>query len=180
VALEWRYASLESGVQLGVILPSEKTFDTLIATMARRAWVPCLAFFLLLAGLGLRHRRPLAAYEAYLLAAVYGFFFVLLAYLAAFMNFYVAYALCALVLGAAVVAYVKRLFPEERKALLAGVWGATLVVPTLAVVLEGYTGLIYTLELLAALLGLMVLSTRASVRAYLSDVSPGALAPEVK
>jgi hypothetical protein len=57
---------------------------------------------------------------------------------------------------------------------LAALWGATLVMPTGAVILEGYTGLIYTLEILAALLGLMVLSTRASVRAFLSDLSqPG-------
>jgi hypothetical protein len=174
VTLDWEFKSLESGVNLGVILPSEKTFDAMVATMAGRAWVPFLGLLALLAALGLRHRRPLALHEAYLLAAVYGFFFVLLSYLAAFMNFYVAYALSALGLGAAVVAFARFLFPKERAAVLAGIWGATLVVPTAAVILEGYTGLIYTLEILAALLGLMVLSTRASVRAFLSDLSqPG-------
>ena len=55
---------------------------------------------------------------------------------------------------------------------------ATLGVPTAAVLLQGYTGLIYTLELLAALLGLMVLSTRAEVRALLSDLPLAA--PEAK
>jgi hypothetical protein len=174
VTLDWAFQSLESGVSLGVILPSEKTFDAMVATMAGRAWVPFLALLALLAALSLRHRRPLALHESYLLAAVYGFFFVLLAYLAAFMNFYAAYAVCALGLGAAVVAYARWLFPKERAPVLAGLWAATLVVPTGAVILEGYTGLIYTLELLAALLGLMVLSTRASVRAFLSDLSqPG-------
>lgn len=174
VTLDWAFQSLESGVSLGVILPSEKTFDAMVSTMAGRAWVPFIALLALLAALGLRHRRPLALHETYLLAAVYGFFFVLLAYLAAFMNFYVAYAISALGLGAAVVAWVRWVFPKERLAVLAGLWGATLIVPTTAVILEGYTGLIYTLELLAALLGLMVLSTRASVRAFLSDLSqPG-------
>ncbi|MCP3105233.1 hypothetical protein LZ198_40825 [Myxococcus sp. K15C18031901] len=174
VSLDWAFQSLESGVNLGVILPSEKTFDSMVSTMARRAWVPFLGLVALLAALGLRHKRHLALHEAYLVAAVYGFFFVLLAYLAAFMNFYVAYAVSAVGLGAAVVAYARWLFPQEKPAVLVGLWGATLLVPTAAVILDGYTGLIYTLELLAALLGLMVLSTRAGVRAFLSDLSqPG-------
>ena len=177
VALDWAFQSLESGVNLGVILPSVEAYDLVISTMAGRAWVPFLALLALLAAFSIRHRRPLAFYESYLLASAYGFFFVLLAYLAAFMNFYVASAVATLGLGAAVVVYVKRLYPQERTAHLAGVWGATLVVPTTAVILQGYTGLIYTLELLAALLGLMALSTRASVRALLSDLPPGGEPP---
>ncbi|WP_375764950.1 hypothetical protein NR798_24845 [Archangium gephyra] len=177
VALDWGFQSLESGVNLGVILPSVEAYDVVVATMAGRAWVPFIALMALLAAFSIRHRRPLAFYESYLLAAAYGFFFVLLAYLAAFMNFYVAYGLATLGLGAAVVVYGKRLFPKERTALLAGTWGATLVVPTTAVILQGYTGLIYTLEILAALLGLMALSTRASVRALLSDLPPGGEPP---
>lgn len=172
VALDWAFQSLESGVNLGVILPSVEAYDLVVSTMAGRAWVPFLALVALLGAFSIRHRRPLAFYESYLLAAAYGFFFVLLAYLAAFMNFYVAYALATLGLGAAVVLYVKRLFPQERTSHLAGTWAATLVVPTTAVILQGYPGLIYTLEILAALLGLMALSTRASVRALLSDLPP--------
>ena len=177
VALDWAFQSLESGVNLGVILPSVEAYDIVVSTMAGRAWVPFLALMALLAAFSIRHRRPLAFYESYLLAAAYGFFFVLLAYLAAFMNFHVAYALATLGLGAAVVLYVKRLFPQERTSHLAGTWAATLVVPTTAVILQGYTGLIYTLEILAALLGLMALSTRASVRALLSDLPPGGEPP---
>jgi hypothetical protein len=177
VALDWAFQSLESGVNLGVILPSVEAYDIVVSTMAGRAWVPFIALMALLAAFSIRHRRPLAFYESYLLAAAYGFFFVLLAYLAAFMNFYVAYALATLGLGAAVVLYVKRLFPQERTSHLAGTWAATLVVPTTAVILQGYTGLIYTLEILAALLGLMALSTRASVRALLSDLPPGGEPP---
>jgi hypothetical protein len=177
VALDWAFQSLESGVNLGVILPSVEAYDDLIATMARRAWVPFLGLLALLAAFSIRHRRPLAFHESYLLAAAYGFFFVLLAYLAAFMNFYLAYGLAVLGMGAAVVAFAKRLYPEERTSRLVGVWGATLVVPTTAVILQGYTGLIYTLELLAALLGLMALSSRASVRALLSDLPPGGEPP---
>jgi len=172
VSLDWAFQSLESGVNLGVILPSTEAYDELVATMARRAWVPFLGLLALLAAFSIHHKRPLAFYEAYLLSAAYGFFFVLLAYLAAFMNFYVAYGLATIGMGAAVVAFARRLYPQERTSRLAGVWAATLVVPTTAVILQGYTGLIYTLEILAVLLGLMALSTRASVRALLSDLPP--------
>jgi hypothetical protein len=178
VGLDWAFHSLESGVSLGVILPSVERYDDLVATMARRSWVPFLGLMALLAVFSLRHRRPLAFHEAYLLAATYAFFFMLLAYLAAFMNFYLAYALAALGLGAAMVVYAKRLYPQEHALRLAGIWGATLVAPTFAVLLEGYTGLVYTLELLVALLGLMVLSGRASVRAFLSDLPLGGMPPQ--
>ncbi|MHB8879295.1 MAG: hypothetical protein ACYC8T_36840 [Myxococcaceae bacterium] len=180
VALDWAYKSLESGVSLGVILPSEKSFDVVIATMAGRAWLPFLSFFGLVLVFSLRHRRPLAFYESYLVAAVYGFFFVLLAYLAAFSNFYLGYAVASLGLGAALVAYLKRIFPNERLWALGAAWGAAMVVPTGAVILQGYTGLIYTLEILAALLGLMALSTRAQVRAFLSDLLQGQAAQEAR
>ncbi|MBM7116246.1 hypothetical protein [Archangium primigenium] len=178
VVLDWAFQSLESGVNLGVILPSVEAYDALIATMAGRAWVPFLCLLALLAAFSLHHRRPLAFYESWLVAAAFGFFFVLLAYLAAFMNFYVAYAVSLGGMGAAGVLYVWRLYPQERVWRLAAAWAATLGVPTAAVLLQGYTGLIYTLELLAALLGLMVLSTRAEVRALLSDLPLAA--PEAK
>jgi hypothetical protein len=71
-------------------------------------------------------------------------------------------------------AYLKRLFPEERAAVLAAGRVAAQVVPTLAVLLQGYTGLVYTLELLAGLLALMVAVTHPRVRALLSDrLAPG-------
>jgi hypothetical protein len=168
VALDWAFPSLESGVNLGVVLPSEKTFDSLIATMARRAWVPFLAFALVVMLLAARQGLRLLAYEQWLVAAAFGFTFVLLAYLAAFLNFYLAYAIAIQVMGAVVVAYVQRLLPGEKAPLLWGLWGATMIVPTGAVILEGYTGLIYTAEILAALIGLMALSLRKEVRAFLT------------
>jgi hypothetical protein len=169
VALDWAFPSLESGVNLGVILPAEKTFDSIIATMARRAWVPFLAFAGLLLLLSARHERPLLFYESWLLASAFGFTFVLLAYLAAFLNFYLAYAIALVGLGVAVVLYLQRLLPCERRETLWCIWVATMLIPTAAVILQGYTGLIYTLEILAALLGVMALSIRADVRAFLQE-----------
>jgi hypothetical protein len=171
LALDWRFASLQSGVALGVILPSQESYDSLIATMARRAWCPFLVFAVLLCVLAIKHQRPLLFYEAYLVAALYGFVLVLLAYLAAFMNFYVAYVLSVTLLGAVFVGYGRALFPHESPRLLAGLWFASAVVPTVAVIAQGYTGLIYTLEIFTALLGAMALSTRPAIRALIADLS---------
>ena len=167
--LTWQFPSLESGVALGVILPSMKKYDELVGLMAFRAVVPALAFLLGLSALSLRHRRRLHVWEAYVAAAAFGFTYVLLAYLGAFMHFVVAWAVTMALMGAATVVYLKRLFPGERRVVLLGGWVATQVLPTLAVLLPGYTGLVYTLELLAALLGTMVLVTNQQVRAFLSD-----------
>lgn len=167
LAFDWQYAALESGVSLGLVLPSEQSYDTLIATMARRAWAPFLSFFGLWVVLSLSTRRRLLFYEVGLLSAVYAFFFVLVAYLSAFVHFYVAWPLCLALLGTAAVLYLKRLFPEASLPLLAMGWLWSMGVPTLAVVVPGYTGLIYTLELLAALLTALHLSLKPSVRALL-------------
>ncbi len=168
LAFDWRYSALESGVSLGLILPSEKSYDAIIATMARRAWAPFLSFFGLWFVLSLGARRQLMFYEVALLSVTYAFFFVLVAYLSAFMHFYVAWPLCLVLLGAAAVLYLKKLFPETKTGLLALGWLWSMGVPTLAVVVPGYTGLIYTLELLAALLVALHLSLKPSVRALLN------------
>lgn len=168
-ALEWKYPSLESGVAMGVILPSVKKYDELMATMAFRAVVPGIVFLIGLSLLSLRHRRKLHIWETWVAAAAFGFTSVLLAYLGAFLHFLAAWGLTMVGMGAAVVLYVSRLFPNERVHWLAFAWVATQVLPTLAVLLPGYTGLIYTLELLTGLLAVMTLVTRKEVRAFLSD-----------
>ena len=168
LAFDWRYSALESGVTLGLILPSEKSYDAIIATMARRAWAPFLSFFGLWFVLSLGARRRLMFYEVGLLSVTYAFFFVLVAYLSAFLHFYVAWPLCLAVLGAAAVMYLKKLFPEVKASLFALGWLWSMGVPTLAVVIPGYTGLIYTLELLAALLVALHLSLKPNVRALLN------------
>ena len=167
--LEWKYPSLESGVAMGVILPSVKKYDELMATMAFRAVVPGLVFLFGLSLLSMRHRRKLHVWETYVAAAAFGFTSVLLAYLGAFLHFLAAWGVTMVGMGAAVVLYVWRIFPQERVHWLVGAWVATQVLPTLAVLLPGYTGLVYTLELLAGLLAVMTLVTRKEVRAFLSD-----------
>jgi hypothetical protein len=173
LAFDWKFSALESGVSLGLVLPSEKSYDTIIATMAKRAWAPFLSFFALWVFLSLGGRRKLLFYEVGLLSATYAFFFVLVAYLSAFMHFYVAWPLSLVALGAAAVLYLKKIFSETKTWLLVLGWVWSMVIPTLAVVVPGYTGLIYTLELLAALLAALHLSLKPSVRALLTPGMQG-------
>jgi hypothetical protein len=167
VWLDWRYDSLQSGIPVGVILPSEKSFDQLIATMVRRGWAPFLLFFAGLCALCMYFNRPLRMYESYLLAASYGLFFVLMAYLAAFLNFYVAWALSLLIAGGLALAYLRFVLPRVASRYVLGLLASSLLVPSAAVVLQGYTGLIYTFEIVALIATGMALTTRPTVRALI-------------
>ena len=180
LAMHWRYASLESGVPIGVILPSEQAFDQLIKTMVARSWAPFLLLFGALALLAVARGRRLRIYEAYLVSAGYSFFFVLLAYFTAFMNFYLAYVLATTIISALLLGYLGRILGRTALPYLAYLLASMLWLPTVAVIAQGYTGLIYTLEILVALATLMVLTTRAEFTALLGrasqpvDPQPGA------
>ncbi len=168
--LDWRYTSLESGIPVGVILPSEKSFDVLVATMVRRAWAPFLLLFATIAALSVVARRQLLFYEMYLLAAGYGLFFVLLAYFGAFLNFYLAWTLSLTLVGSMLLLFLKRLLPSQPMSRLALPLIATLATPTVAVMLQGYTGLIYTLEIAVLVATLMFLTTKDTFRTALAQL----------
>ncbi|MEO0459246.1 MAG: hypothetical protein AAF219_00295 [Myxococcota bacterium] len=158
--LGWSYPSLESGVPLGAVLPSEHSFDQYITTMSRRSFVPFLVLFAAVSALAAAHRKRLRFYSAYLFAAAIGFYYVLLAYLAAFTNFYLAFVTSSVIMTVLLSGYLRLLIGEISFAKFSGLVVACLITPNAAVIAEGYTGLIYTLEILAGLTGLMWLSTR--------------------
>ncbi len=164
VWLAWNYQSLQSGIPVGVILPSEKSYDYLIATMVRRGWAPFLLFFFGLTALCIYFARPLMIYESYLVAASYGLFFVLLAYFAAFMSFYPAWGLSLFISGGMLLLYLNRVLPQGARRYVVGLIVSSLCIPTAAVFLQGYTGLVYTLEILMLIATMMVLTTRPAVR----------------
>jgi hypothetical protein len=162
--LAWSFPSLESGVPVGLVLPSQQSFDEVIARASGRAW----AFFILLFGATLllfaAHGREVRLLEAGLVAASYAIVYPLLAYLAAVMPFAAALAL-ALLVGGGLLVLIAGLFLSRRAALtMAGLAVLCLVVPSLAVVLEGYAGLVYTLEATAMLAALVVLIARPGFR----------------
>jgi len=173
VGLTWRYGSLESGVPVGLILPSEQAFDQLIATMVIRAPAPFVLFFLGLVALGLWRRRSFKIWEAYLLAAGYALFYVVLAYFAAFVDFYSAYGLALLLVASLLTAYLAALHGRHGALAGLGLTVSFLVVPSLAVVLQGYTGLIYTLEIASLLAGLMFFTTRPAFTQIIARLELG-------
>jgi hypothetical protein len=172
IHLGWKFASLEAGFPYGVILPSERSFDSVLLTMARRSWATFILFFGALVCLGLYHNRPIERIEAYLAGAGYAFFYVLLPYLAAYMNFYLAYAVTVLVIGGLLLLYlVRTLGSESLRSVLAAVVG-TLLLPTLAVVFQQHTGLLYSILILIGLAVLMFLSTQPGFRSVLAQFEP--------
>lgn len=169
VSLIWELPSLQSGVPVGVRLPSEKTYDTLLLTMVRRSVVPFVFFFAAIVLLANFVAARLLFYEAYLLGALYGFFYVLLAYLAAFVHFYLAYAVAQVVIGLLVFVHLRRILGQSAAPFILAAYASLLFIPTLAVLLEGYTGLIYTLEILGALIA----ATRLSAAPRFRDLIAG-------
>lgn len=168
--LRWRYDALEAGVPLGAILPSEHGYDQIITTLVRRAWAPFLLFFCGLVVLSIQHRRLLRVYETTLIVSAYLFTYVLLPYLSAFLHFYLAYALSLAFSSTLIVLYLRRLMGPEVVRPLLLLLGASLVTPTVAVLLVGYTGLIYTLEIFAGLAALMFATTRPSFQRFLDGL----------
>ena len=74
----------------------------------------------------------------------------------------VTLVLATLIIGGLIVAYGMRVVAPAAAPWLAGLFIAFQTVPTAAVILEGYTGLIYCQEILAGLALLMILTARAS------------------
>ncbi len=176
--LAWRFDSLESGIPIGVVLPSERSFDAIISTFVGRSWAGFLLFFAGLAALFLHHGRPLRVHESYLFASGYALFFVLVAYLAAYVHFYVAWTASLAVIGGLLCGYAALLLPRGAWKPMAGLVIGCIVVPTLAVILQGYTGLIYTLEALALVAALMAASARPGALRVLAAIGGGAASKE--
>jgi hypothetical protein len=168
--LRWQYDALEAGVPMGAILPSETGFDRVLHQMIARAWAPFTLFFGGLVVLALVHGHTLRLYQTMLVVSAYLFFYVLVAYLAAFVNFYVAWLISLGVTTGLVVTYLRKVIDPLVGPHVLVLLGATLLTPTGAVLLQGYTGLIYTLELLSLLAALMVATTRPQFSLFLDEL----------
>ncbi|MEM6796230.1 MAG: hypothetical protein AAF725_19825 [Acidobacteriota bacterium] len=161
--LTWRYDSLESGVSVGAILPAEEAWDAVLLQMLRHGLAAFLLFFASLIALFERFSVKPRFFQMYLLAAGWAFFYVLLPYLAALVHFYAAWLLSAALVGALLTRFLVALTERRAAPWVAALLAASLVIPTLAVVLRGYTGLIYTLEILVLLAVLMNRATRPEI-----------------
>ena len=168
--LSWHFDSLESGVPIGLLLPSEASFDTVIITMTARAWAPFAVLFVISVILARINHLHITRHDAYFMSAIYSFFFILLPYLAAYMNFYIAYFLSVVVIGFLLDVCIQRMTSAARWA-STGLICALLVVPTGAVIFEEHTGLIYCIEILAGLAVLSVLMGRPRFRQIIEDLT---------
>lgn len=160
ITLSWNYQSLESGVPIGLILPSEESFSTIISTMTKRSLATFLLFLVGIHVLAIYYKRPLKFYESYLIFACFAFFYVLLPYFTAFMNFYVAYLLSFVIIASLLYLFVWRTIHSGAGPGTISLLIAFLLVPTSAVIFQGYTGLIYTIEILNGLATAMWLVTK--------------------
>ncbi len=170
--LRWDFASVKAGFVTGVVLPSEQSFDASLYTMIRRAAIPFLLFMAGVIALALHAGVSIGRWETYFASAIYSFFYVLLPYLAAYMNFYAAYGLAVISVGSLVVDFLRRLLGSRFIPALAGLWLALLVLPTTAILCAPHTGLIYTLEILAGLCVASLLMVRPEVRRVLESLDP--------
>ena len=168
--LSWSYDSLESGVAVGAVLPSVKAFDDIILQMIRHGLVAFLIFFISTAALFERFEVRPRIYQGYALAAGWAFFYVLLPYLAAFVHFYLAYVISLTIIFALLHRFLVGLAGAAARRPAAVVLTCSLVVPTFAVVMRGFTGLIYTLELLVMLGVLLHQMIRPEVVEAIDDV----------
>ena len=168
--LSWHFDSLESGVPIGLLLPSETSFDAVIITMTLRAWAPFAVMFVISVFLARINHRHITRHDTYFMSAVYSFFFILLPYLAAYMNFYIAYFLCVVVIGFLLDVCIKRMTGIGRLASI-GLICALLVIPTAAVIFEEHTGLIYCIEILAGLAALSALMGQPYFRELIEDLT---------
>ncbi len=168
--LAWSYDSLESGVAVGAVLPSVKAFDDMILQMIRHGLVAFLVFFASAAALFERFGVRPRFYQSYLLAAGWAFFYVLLPYLAAFVHFYLAYGISLVLIVGLLHRFLVGLAGALARRPAALVLLCSLVVPTFALVMRGYTGLIYTLELLVMLGVLLHQMIRPEVVAAIDEV----------
>jgi hypothetical protein len=170
IDLAWHYPALQSGVPIGAILPSQKSFDQIIGTMVIRSWAPFLLFFIGIAALAARSGARLKFYEMYLLAGCYALHGVVTAYFTAFMNFYVAYALACAIGAAMAVAYGRKLLGPKSVTPVLWLIITLQWIPTIAIIAQGYTGLIYTLEIIGGLAVAMYLTTRTTFAATLEQM----------
>ena len=74
ISMQWQFDALESGVPIGLLLPSETSFDEVIVTMTIRSWATFALFFAALVLLFRANDKKLARFDAYFVSSLYAFF----------------------------------------------------------------------------------------------------------
>ena len=159
--LEWSFASLVSGQNIGVDLPNKLNPGPLTARITFFAPVSLLFFITVLVMLSALGHLELHPMHYFFLAAAYFSFHLLLAYLVDHLSINLAFAVSAAVSLALVVSYLRLVCGLGRAVRYAGAAQLVfLVLFSYAFFFEGYTGLAVTLGAVLTLFALMQLTGR--------------------
>jgi hypothetical protein len=159
--LEWSFASLVSGQNIGVDLPNKLNPGPLTARITFFAPVSLLFFITVLVMLSALGHLELHPMHYFFLAAAFFSFHLLLAYLVDHVSINLAFAVSAVVSIALVVSYLRLVCGLDRAVRYAGAAQLVfLVLFSYAFFFEGYTGLAVTLGAVLTLFVLMQLTGR--------------------
>jgi hypothetical protein len=160
-ALDWDFASLVSGQNIGIDLPNKLNPGPLTARITFFAPVSLLFFFTVLVMLGALGHLELHPMHYFFLAAAFFAFHLLLAYLVDHVSINLAFVLSAAVSVGLVVSYLRLVCGLGRAVRYAGTAQFVfLVLFSSAFFFEGYTGLAVTLGAVLTLFVLMQLTGR--------------------
>jgi len=161
--LEWDFASLVSGQNIGLDLPNKLNPGPLTARITFFAPVSLLFFITVLVMLSALGHLELHPMHYFFLAAAFFSFHLLLAYLVDHLSINLAFVISAAVSVGLVVSYLRLVCGLDRAVRYAGAAQFVfLVLFSYAFFFEGYTGLAVTLGAVSTLFALMQLTGRVN------------------
>jgi hypothetical protein len=177
--LDWKFANLVSGQNIGIDLPNKPNPGPLTARITFFAPVSLLFFLTVLVILGALHHLTLHPMHYFLLSAAFFSFHLLLAYLVDHLDIHIAFVLAALTSIGLVVSYLRMVCGLRRALAFAGLTQLVfLVLFSYAFFFAGYTGLTITLGAVLTLFLLMQLTGRVDWdEVFRPEATPAARAP---
>lgn len=159
--LTWRYTSLLSGANIGLLMPQKLQPGPLAAEISFFAPVSLFFFFVVMLVITLVRRIELHPMHYFFLASAFFAFHLLLAYLVDHLSIHLAFAAASLVSVALVVSYL-RIVTGARFAFVeaAAAQIVYLVLFSYAFFFRGFTGLAVTLGAILTLFVLMQMTAR--------------------
>jgi len=174
--LEWDFASLVSGQNIGIDLPNKLNPGPLTARITFFAPVSLLFFITVLVMLGALGHLDLHPMHYFFLAAAFFSFHLLLAYLVDHLSIHFAFLLSATVSIGLVVSYLRLVCGLDRAVRYAGAAQFVfLVLFSYAFFFEGYTGLAVTIGAVTTLFVLMQLTGRVNWEEVFARRTPSAV-----
>jgi inner membrane protein involved in colicin E2 resistance len=159
--LTWRYSSLISGFQIGMVMPEKLQPGPVAGQISYFAPVSLLLFFFLLLIITTLRNIDLHPMNYFFLAAAFFAFHLLMAYLVDHISIHAAFAICSAVSIFLVVSYLRVVIGLRFALVEAGAAQLIyLVLFSYAFFLKGFTGLAVTIGCIATLFVVMQMTAR--------------------